>query len=918
MAEDIKRVPFAFAGDPFQTLNPTGFRWDAVQASFHDKLADTLGMNFYGNIELNYRELNLNYRSNKNVVKLCNSIQALRGALFDLRELQPQHTWRLEMDAPLPVWFDIDNPGQWSTLGKEQDITIIVPCMYNEERDFVKSDPRLSEVVRVDESGVPLNVLSPTRAKGLEFGRVVIYGFAENAPANLLELLENNDLSEDDLLPIEYFVNQLYVAASRPKRRLFIIDSHRGMEILWKLGLDDTIQEKVLSQLHRGPEHWREHLGGFQMGTPESWNEDRGNPEENAERYEQQGKTNRDPYMLRSAALIYESIGKNVLAHKCRALALQFESKFLEAGRLYQSAGDSELALKCFWYEGLEAQDDLLKLGEKHPPIAMRLEYKMVHVLNNPRAKTIMDRLRELLEQCDNSDDFCLEFSGTEMYAKIIWRYVDFFIKENVEITEIKEILATLQKLLAHGLSKNPTLMALLYYRAKDYTRSVECWEQTEGYAGRVEYRHAKAVILAEKYEHNPEMTLHPGDIKLLSDYFEQHRNYEKMVQVLTSGSKYPEYYKSLLRVPDAYSDWQKLMLVFLETLSRMGKWEYMLDLATASLHSYRVYTNFSSTVTRFLFIHREEIRNALVITCGSSPEFSQQSTRILKRYAEFFEEILTPNQKWRDTLSVEITGAALERAGMFRMILPFYESIYKDHSFKEKERRFAKLRWIRTKEKQAHREEEGGFAGIAEHHLETALARRRDWHLEKVEIPDFPENPTVWVQPLPSSGNSASKKQALGQKSLKHRLIEEQKKDLKMKTDREKTQQNSNNEKKGSVKPPREEKKKPVEPEKNLAPPAAGEIRRLETSHLIFDYSHELGRINISHRKTMNTAVFRADKQKLESNDVAIIKKGKRFICKEWDCECSISADSEVLRVKFRMTSQHITVEIQLKKGGA
>lgn len=34
---DLCRVPFAFAGDQFQTLNPTGFRWDAIKVAFIEK-----------------------------------------------------------------------------------------------------------------------------------------------------------------------------------------------------------------------------------------------------------------------------------------------------------------------------------------------------------------------------------------------------------------------------------------------------------------------------------------------------------------------------------------------------------------------------------------------------------------------------------------------------------------------------------------------------------------------------------------------------------------------------------------------------------------------------------------------------------------------------------------------------------------
>ena len=41
----LKRVPFTFAGDPFQTLNPTGFRWESVQASFHEKFIQAMDGN---------------------------------------------------------------------------------------------------------------------------------------------------------------------------------------------------------------------------------------------------------------------------------------------------------------------------------------------------------------------------------------------------------------------------------------------------------------------------------------------------------------------------------------------------------------------------------------------------------------------------------------------------------------------------------------------------------------------------------------------------------------------------------------------------------------------------------------------------------------------------------------------------------
>ncbi|MGA7305857.1 MAG: hypothetical protein WBW88_13340, partial [Rhodothermales bacterium] len=36
--QSVGRIPFVFAGDPFQTLNPTGFRWESVRAAFTERI----------------------------------------------------------------------------------------------------------------------------------------------------------------------------------------------------------------------------------------------------------------------------------------------------------------------------------------------------------------------------------------------------------------------------------------------------------------------------------------------------------------------------------------------------------------------------------------------------------------------------------------------------------------------------------------------------------------------------------------------------------------------------------------------------------------------------------------------------------------------------------------------------------------
>src|SRR5438067_7088839 len=100
--EEAALVPFVFAGDQFQTLNPTGFRWDAIKAFFVEKFILALTQHEPKRIDLNYQELTHNYRSSRTIVQFSNFVQALRARLFQLPGLEPQKPWEHEVN-PAPV-----------------------------------------------------------------------------------------------------------------------------------------------------------------------------------------------------------------------------------------------------------------------------------------------------------------------------------------------------------------------------------------------------------------------------------------------------------------------------------------------------------------------------------------------------------------------------------------------------------------------------------------------------------------------------------------------------------------------------------------------------------------------------------------------------------------------------------------------
>ena len=97
--EEVAFVPFVFAGDEFQTLNPSGFRWDTVTAFFVEKFIVGLAQQPPKSTELNYQVLTFNYRSSRSIVKFSNLVQALRARLFELTGLEPQTPWEHESAA---------------------------------------------------------------------------------------------------------------------------------------------------------------------------------------------------------------------------------------------------------------------------------------------------------------------------------------------------------------------------------------------------------------------------------------------------------------------------------------------------------------------------------------------------------------------------------------------------------------------------------------------------------------------------------------------------------------------------------------------------------------------------------------------------------------------------------------------------
>ena len=400
----LKHVPFVFAGDPFQTLNPTGFNWDAMQSSFHMNIVQQLDRTGRAMLEFNFQELSFNYRSSTDIVKLANSVQLLRAVLLDTKGLRPQHVWA-RSHTTIPAWFRGDDADCQAAIRDQDELVIIVPCQENGELTYVQSDSFLRDIA-LDGDKMTRNILSPARAKGLEYDRVLLYGFGDAAIARLPNLVmyiehpEQETPGSDERLSWEYFLNQFYVAVTRARKRLFIVDSECALQQFWSF--TDVQKQRELLGLYDSPNDWNQtDLGGHIQGARASWSDDRDKPIDLAKRWQLEGRAKRDSYLLNLAKTNFERAGQPEKARFCEAEAYEYSNDFVTAGKLFATLRQAQSACRCYW---AAAETRLLvELAEDFPEMTNDPRYILAYATNRNTITTqSIEDVIGALEQMDS------------------------------------------------------------------------------------------------------------------------------------------------------------------------------------------------------------------------------------------------------------------------------------------------------------------------------------------------------------------------------------------------------------------------------------------------------------------------------------------------------------------------------------
>jgi len=207
--EEWRRVPLIFAGDPFQTINPTGFRWAYVKDIFNEAIQES-GLSF---LRLQTQDLKLNYRATQPLVCLANAILAWRQDLFEEREkgnpFPFQSTWSAKKSAQRPTLYPFEENALRDRLPKK--FIVLTPW------DAQHPQRHKWEALK------PYNTLSPQEAKGLEYNQIILadFGLAWGQ-------LKNQKKQKTDRLKERFFWAQLYVAATRAREHILIVEEEEG------------------------------------------------------------------------------------------------------------------------------------------------------------------------------------------------------------------------------------------------------------------------------------------------------------------------------------------------------------------------------------------------------------------------------------------------------------------------------------------------------------------------------------------------------------------------------------------------------------------------------------------------------------------------------------------------------------------
>lgn len=319
-------LPLAFAGDPLQTINPTGFRWSIVGSEVY-RVQDR---------PVKLQELRENFRSDKRIVAFANRIQEIRSRYMG-QPLAQQEAFEKDGDLPQIVIAETEDEISFlqEKLGELPPESAVI--VWPEESDEVSKLLETDEVLkRVDRQ---LDLYTISEAKGLEFRVVVLHRFGSSPDVLKWKdhLAKKLPLPLEDEIPFLYFLNRLYVAVTRAKSFLVVVDTKNGVDDFWSLWKDALyfLPRPEIRNLLGGHPAFREEVSDV---TWRQW----------AETLFEHGERTHDLRLYERARRAYEKAKETQNVKRVDARLMEIAEKWEQAGRLYLDINEFEQAGYCY------------------------------------------------------------------------------------------------------------------------------------------------------------------------------------------------------------------------------------------------------------------------------------------------------------------------------------------------------------------------------------------------------------------------------------------------------------------------------------------------------------------------------------------------------------------------------------------
>lgn len=239
------------AGDPLQTINPSGFSWGALRSMIHNtlkKVVEERADRSVGPERKMWEQkrtaitppeplpLSVNFRTPSNIVDVGNVVLEKRQYYQkDPSTLQSSSI----RDGELKLFVVSDSHSNSLTKLLTQDADRYTVSGYSDSegvKQFVAEDPH----IKADPTDTRIS--SITQVKGLENTIVILYRMGEaltGADVNaILGTKGDRGASRDQLSPqqklkVAYELNKLYIGLTRTQDRMLLIESSRTAELLW-------------------------------------------------------------------------------------------------------------------------------------------------------------------------------------------------------------------------------------------------------------------------------------------------------------------------------------------------------------------------------------------------------------------------------------------------------------------------------------------------------------------------------------------------------------------------------------------------------------------------------------------------------------------------------------------------------------